>query len=599
MRRFSITDKLIIASFLLSVVIIIIVASYSFFNAKIAILDRAFSQMNSVRVIKTNLIENFFYNCKKDVQLATSSSDIQGIIREINVLNNSSEFNIIDNNSYNFNNSFVNEILKEYYNNIYIIGYNKLVYPVKANGVDNINYNLLWKNTIASNSVYLNDFSQTDSLSQFHITLSSKITDSQNNPIGIIVFEILPSAIDSIMLNNDPSNGLGISGESYLVGDDYLMRSSSRFQTNSILNTYVETEAVDSAFVNLPGTKVIKDYRGVKVLSSYNKINIPDLNWAIFVEIDYKEVTVPIYKIRNEIIFISIFIFLIVLIVIIVLSKKITYPIQKLNQAAHEVGLGNFEVEIHYNSNDEIGELSDTFNQMIEKLKTQAKELEIEKSKSLRSLIDGQETERQRLSRELHDSLGQLLIGLKLKYESCLNQLIHKTDSFADLSILFDQTIEETRRISNNLMPATLSEFGLTSSVRNICNEISETTDIHIQYNVEGSRKNLNLEVKIYLFRIIQEGLTNIIKHSKAKNASILLLFEEDIISISIEDDGCGFDQSKTKFVKSNGLNNIKDRVALLSGKLVIISAILKGTKINIEVPINTESDECDKNYIG
>jgi len=591
MRRFSITDKLIIASFLLSVVIIVIVASYSFFNAKIAILDRAFSQMNSVRVIKTNLIENFFYNCKKDVQLATSSSDIQGIIRKINTIHNSSGFNNIDSNLYNFNNSFVNEISKEYYNNIYIIGHNKIIYPVKANNASNINKNLLWRNTIESNSVYLNDFSQTDSLSQFHITLSSKIIDSLNMPIGIIVFEILPDAIDSIMLNNDPSNGLGISGESYLVGSDYLMRSSSRFQINSILNTQVKTEAVDSAFINLPGTKVIEDYRGVMVLSSYNKINIPNLNWAILVEIDYNEVTVPIYKIRNEITFISIFIFLIVLIVIIILSRKITYPIQKLNQAAHEVGLGNFEVEIHYNSNDEIGELSDTFNQMIEKLKTQAKELETERSKSLRSLIDGQETERQRLSRELHDSLGQLLIGLKLKHETCLNQMNLKTDSFIDLSALFDQTIEETRRISNNLMPAALSEFGLTTSIRNICNEITETTDINVQYKVEGSGKNLNLEVRIYLFRIIQEGLTNIIKHSNAQNANILLLFKEDVISICIEDDGCGFDQSKEKSFKSNGLNNIKDRVALLSGKLVIISAILKGTKISIEVPVNNNCD--------
>ncbi len=592
MRRFSITDKLIIASFLLSVIIIIIVASFSFYNAKIAILDRAFSQMNSVRVIKANLIENFFSNCKKDVQLARSSSDIKGVIRNINRIKNTSHFNTIDSNLYHFKNPFVNEIYKEYYNNIYIIGINKLIYNVKANRTNNINFNMLWKNTIANDSILLNDFSQTDSLSQFHITLSSRITDSLKNPIGIIVFEILPNAIDSIMLNNDPSNGLGNSGESYLVGKDYLMRSSSRFQTNSILNTKVRTEVVDSAFNNLPGTKVIKDYRGIVVLSSYDKINIPNLNWVILAEIDYREVTIPVYKIRNEIVFISIFIFLIVLIVIIVFSKKITYPIQKLNQAAHQVGIGNLDVEIKYNSNDEIGELSYTFNQMIKKLKMQTKELEIERSKSLRSLINGQETERQRLSRELHDSLGQLLIGLRLKYERCLNQSNIKTNSFTDLNTLFDQTIEETRRISNNLMPAALSEFGLTTSIRNICNEIAETTNINIQYKVEGSGKDLDSEVKIYLFRIIQEGLTNIIKHSRAQNAIIKLIFKKEIINISIEDDGCGFDQSKIKSAKSNGLNNIKDRAALLSGEFIIRSEISKGTKINIEIPFNPKNNE-------
>ncbi|MCF6184241.1 MAG: HAMP domain-containing protein [Bacteroidales bacterium] len=591
MRRFSITDKLIIASFLLSIIIIVIVASFSFYKAKIAILDRSFDQINSVRVIKTNLLESFFYNCKKDIQLAAVSSDIKNIVNRINTLNGTSDFTIINRHIFKTNNLFVNKISKEYYHNIYIVGRNKFVYPVTLNSENAINYNLLWNKTIASKYILFNDFSKTEHLSKF-LTISSKITDSLNNPVGMIVFEILPSAVDAIMLNNEPSNGLGKSGESYLVGSDYLMRSSSRFQTNSILNTLVKTEAVDSVFANKPGTKVIDDYRDIKVLSSYSMIKIPNLNWAVLVEIDFEEVTVPIYKIRSEIIFISIFIFLIVLILIIVLSKKITYPIQKLNQAAHEVGTGNLDVEIHNNSDDEIGELTETFNQMIVKLKKQAKELEIEKSKSLRSLFDGQETERQRLSRELHDSLGQLLIGLKLKYESYLNQLKLKSNSFSDLSLLFDKTIEETRRISNNLMPAALSEFGLATSVRNICNEINETTEITVKYEAEGSGKDIDSEVKIYLFRIIQEALTNIIKHADANNVRICLSFKNDIVTIKIEDDGCGFDPSENKNIKSNGLNNIKDRVALLSGTLEIISKIRKGTKIIIKIPLNKKKNE-------
>lgn len=590
MRKFSITDKLIIASFLISIVIIMIVASYSFYNAKDAILDRAFNQLNSVRVIKTNLIDKFFLNCKNEVQLASVSSDIQSIVQEINAFDNQSNYQVIEADLQAFKSPFLSEISKEYYSSIYIITNNKFIYPIKSKVEHDVapSYDLILKKTIEKESIYVKDYMQLDSGDHACITFSSKIKDLRNRLIGIVVFEILPQSIDLTMSNNAPSSGLGASGESYLVGPDYLLRSSSRFQTKSVLKTYVKTEATKAAFANLSGTKVLNDYRGIAVLSSYGKIAFSDLNWAIIAEIDYQEVIVPIYKIRNEIIFISIFIFLVVLVLIIVLSRKITYPIQRLNHAAQEVGAGNFDVEIHHISNDEIGELSDTFNQMIRKLKTQTDELELEKSKSFRSLINGQESERQRLSRELHDSLGQLLIGLKLKYESCLNKSNLKGESFTDLGKLFDQTIEETRRISNNLMPAALSEFGLTPAIRNMCNEIAETTNINLQFKVEGSGMALDLEVKTYLFRIIQEALTNIIKHARAKNASVSLIFTEFAVFIHIEDDGKGFNPSKTKGQKSNGLNNISDRVSLLSGKIFIASENLKGTKINIEIPINT-----------
>ena len=596
MRKFSITDKLIIASFLISTVTILIVASFSFVNAKSAILERAFNQLNSVRVIKTNLIEKFFVNSIKDIKLAKSSTDIKKIVTQINKIDTSSSFQFIENDKIINKNSFINEMSKEHYNNIFIIGKNKKIYPIKSqeNNIDVEYYKSLWRNVL-DNEVFIKDFEKIDTnKAHTNLTISSRILDSLNQTIGVIVFEISSNAIDSIMLNNAPANGFGTSGESYLVGNDYLMRSSSRFQENSVLNTYVKTQAVDSAFNNISGTKVISDYRGVTVLSSYGIVDIPNLKWVILAEIDYKEVTVPIYKIRNEIVFISIFIFFIILIVIIVFSRNITYPIQKLSQAVHEVGLGNFDVEVKISnySNDEIGELSETFNQMIKKLKTQSEELKIEKSKSLRSLIDGQEVERQRLSRELHDSLGQLLIGLKLKYENCLNKSKIENSTSNDLGVLFNQTIEETRRISNNLMPAALSEFGLTTAIRNICNDISETSKINITYNVEGSGKNLNNELKTYLFRIVQEALTNILKHSKATNAHINIIFTEQNTTINIKDNGIGFDKTKVKPLKSNGLNNISDRVALLSGDFYINSEKQKGTEINIEIPSKNNTNE-------
>jgi len=584
MRRFSITDKLIIASLLISVVTIIIVASYSYFNAKQAILDRSFHQLNSVRVIKTNLIEKFFSDCVKEVKLANSSQDIKHIVSLLNS-------GLIYENSETpfFNSPFIEELSKDYYSNIVIVGSNKDILYAKdtdSNSDFSLAYlNALWNNTIKVDGAFIQDYIVADGVANKPITISSAIKNSEGIIVGMLVFEIKPESIDNIMLNEDPANGLGNSGETYLVGYDSLMRSSSRFQTESVLKTKVSIVDYDSSFYDISRTKVLKDYRGVKVLSTGSRIKIPFLKWVLFSEIDYKEVVKPISKIRYEIIFISIFIFAIVLFVVILLSKKITSPIEKLIIASHEVGSGNLEVKVDNASDDEIGELSETFNRMVDKLKEQAEALEVEKINSIKSLFSGQEAERQRLSRELHDGLGQLLIGLKLKYESCLNKSVVKPSNFANLALLFDQTIEETRRISNNLMPAALSEFGLSTAIRNICNDISEITDTFVSFNTKGSSKNIDTEIKIYLFRIIQEALTNIIKHSQAKRADISISYEKDFIFVSIEDDGIGFEKFSANSKKSNGLNNIRDRISLLSGSYNIETAKAKGTKITIEIP--------------
>ncbi len=579
MRKFSISDKLILAAVVLSVAIISIVASYSFLRARDAILSRSFDQLISVRVIKKNLLEDFFQNITKEVNLISSSSDIQHIS---NMLNRTSSNNTI----ISFNdttNKFINAISKNNFNRIILLS-NSGIAGILHNSNPGLYCGSTFFDSLAQTVPHTNypvfkELIHCEKKPEHRILSCTHLKDGS----GTIFFEINLNKIDSLMLEQGPAGGLGYSGESYLVGNDNLMRSSSRFQDSSVLITKVTTPAVYSALQGETGTEIVDDYRGTRVLSSYSKIDIPGLNWIILAEMDYNEVTIPVYRIRNEIVFISIFIFVMVLVVIFVLSRRLTYPIQRLNQAAKKLGQGNYNVEIKHKLNDEIGDLTNSFNRMVASLKDSNEELEKERVKSLRSLIDGQETERQRLSRELHDSLGQWLIGLKLKYESCIVNN-NTSPEFVQLGLLFDKTIEETRRISNNLMPAALSEFGLITAVRNICNDISDTSGLIVNFYAEGTNTTLSQKDNIYIFRIIQEGLTNIIKHSKAKKASISLNFHENETQIKIKDNGKGFNPKKINKSDSSGLQHIYERVALLGGN-VIINSDNKGTNINIRIP--------------
>lgn len=589
MRRFSITDKLIIASLALSIITIIIVASYSFTNAKEAILDRTFNQLTSVRVIKANLLDKFLSNCVKEVQMARTSADIREITEQLNKLEKPSTSHF-DKSILADHHTFIREIQENFYHRIFIIGKNRNICQLKTDDSKketSIDAKEIEIQLGENHEVLITDFEKLEQGTNV-IRVLAPIISQTDETLGIMLFEISSNSIDSIMLEYNPSHGLGISGESYLVGEDLLMRSSSRFHPNSILKTKVATKAVNLALNGEEGAELIQDYRGIKVLSSFGRLDTPQLNWVIISEIDYKEATIPIYRIRNEIIFISIFIFFLVLVVIYILSRRITIPIQKLNEAAKEIGSGNLNIDLQTNLNDEIGELTNTFNQM-------ALELKAEREKSLGSLIDGQESERQRLSRELHDSLGQSLIGLKLKYESCLNQSEtsnSKKENFLQLASLFDRTIEETRRISNNLMPAALKEFGLFSAMRHLCNEIADTSNIQINFKTIGKDQTLDPKLKTYVFRITQEAITNILKHSKASHASIHIEVSIHILNLDIKDDGIGFNETVDIKNSSNGINNIKDRIRLLSGLVILNSEPQIGTHIHIEIPLKPENDE-------
>jgi len=215
------------------------------------------------------------------------------------------------------------------------------------------------------------------------------------------------------------------------------------------------------------------------------------------------------------------------------------------------------------------------------------KELQKERLKRLSWVIDGQEIERERLARELHDGLGQMLVAIKLKLESTVDHEDEKTKAIiSDLRNMFDKTIDEIRRISNDLMPSGLQEFGIVNALRKLGNVISENKSIKVEVEAQNIPDQLDPKTLMYIYRITQEAITNSVKHAQASQIWIKLTQDEHFISLLVGDNGKGFKFDKTHKFVGNGIYNMRERANMMNGTIEIKSEPGKGTTVFVQIPI-------------
>jgi two-component system, NarL family, sensor kinase len=217
---------------------------------------------------------------------------------------------------------------------------------------------------------------------------------------------------------------------------------------------------------------------------------------------------------------------------------------------------------------------------------------ELEKDKQLvavDSMLQGQEEERSRLAKDLHDGLGGLLSGVKFSLSNMKDNLIITPDNMAvfERSLdMIDTSIKELRRVAHNMMPELLTKFGLDEALKEYCNTINATNLLSVKYQSMGMDSRIEKSSEIIIYRIIQELLNNIMKHAAATEAIVQLVKEDGRFSIIVEDNGKGFDTAMLKNNKGAGLSNIQSRVDYLKGRLDIHSEAGKGTLVNIEFNI-------------
>ena len=205
---------------------------------------------------------------------------------------------------------------------------------------------------------------------------------------------------------------------------------------------------------------------------------------------------------------------------------------------------------------------------------------------SLRRVVAGQELERQRLARELHDETGQALtsILLGLKAVESARSAEEMSAAAEGLRELVVATLHDVRRLAVELRPKALDDFGLTAALERLVNVFSEATGIHVELQASlGERFPPEVETTIY--RIVQEALTNIVKHARARRVSILLVRRGAHATAVIEDDGEGFDPDAVH-EEGLGLLGMHERVALLDGRLTVESSAGAGTTVAVEVPL-------------
>lgn len=200
-----------------------------------------------------------------------------------------------------------------------------------------------------------------------------------------------------------------------------------------------------------------------------------------------------------------------------------------------------------------------------------------------RQLIESQEAERKRIAQELHDGLGQNL--LVIKNRALLGLAVEKKDEqFDEIRDSVTDALSEVRSISYNLRPLHLERLGLTSTLEEMIEEIEETSKITINCDIAPIDDLLTPENEINFYRIVQECLNNIVKHSKAKRASVEIYRENEHISLTVKDDGRGFETETAGEKRGLGLNGIAERVKILRGSLSINSTHGNGTTVSVTV---------------
>lgn len=216
-------------------------------------------------------------------------------------------------------------------------------------------------------------------------------------------------------------------------------------------------------------------------------------------------------------------------------------------------------------------------------------------------LLSAQEEERRTIARELHDEIGQVLTVIKMELAHAQREIAagnSHPDLLTDARAIADRALQAVRDISHLLNPPLLEEKGLPAAVDWYAQSIRKGRDIELTFVHSGMHTRVPADIELALYRIVQEGLTNVLRHSQARTCHVLLIREAGSVGVTITDDGVGFSRAATAS-SGLGLIGIRERVAQLGGKLSITSAAGQGTRLRADFALETTAVPAPREAVG
>jgi signal transduction histidine kinase len=312
---------------------------------------------------------------------------------------------------------------------------------------------------------------------------------------------------------------------------------------------------------------------------------ITPTGWALITEEEWEMVTSPSLRLTQMAPLVIVPAFILALIALWFVASRIVQPLQKLEAKAAALAWGDFEaIKESVGGISEVQHLQQELTEMSRKVQSAQEVLH----DYIGAITTAQEEERLRLARELHDDTIQSVIALKqrvqLAQKSVKDQASRKT--LGELEILSEQTIENLRRMTRALRPIYLEDLGLVTALEMLARETGQGNALKIDFQKSGEEQRLSREVELALYRITQEALNNVIRHSSAKNVNLCISFDHGNFQLEVIDDGIGFQipKSPADFAQLGhfGLLGIRERADLIGARLEVESTPGNGTRLKV-----------------